>query len=148
MNECIICRELTAESTIIRHHEVTNIDEVCISLELWDSHRESHEESVLIVDTSVVLEEHRDTRILVDDTLRVEFCHEIEREMFIDDIRTHHLDDSRYLRDLLEEHSYDERLPHSNTLTEHSIYYSIYYDEYEDECDDYYDDWIHREQYI
>jgi hypothetical protein len=89
---------------IIQHHELTNIDEVGISLELWDSHRESHEESVLIVDTSIVLEEHRDTIILMDESLRVEMRHEIEREMLIDDIGTHDLDDSRYLRDLLEEY--------------------------------------------
>lgn len=40
----------------------------------------------------------------MDESLRVEMRHEIEREMLIDDIGTHDLDDSRYLRDLLEEY--------------------------------------------
>jgi hypothetical protein len=52
-------------------------------LELWDRHRESHEESVLVVDTSVVLEEHRDATILMDDRLGVESSHEVEREMLM-----------------------------------------------------------------
>ena len=103
-NQSIICWELTPDGTIISYHEFANIDEIGISLELWDSHREPHEESILVIDTSVVLEEHRDTVILMDDRLRVETSHEVEREMLIHHMRSHDLDDSWDLGDLLEEY--------------------------------------------
>jgi hypothetical protein len=102
----VIRRELTTDCAIIPHHELTNIDEVGISLELWDSHREPHEESVLVINTSVVFEEHRDTIILMYDCLRVESSHQIEREMLVHHMRTHDLDDGWDLGDLLEEHRY------------------------------------------
>ena len=40
----------------------------------------------------------------MDDRLRVETSHEVERETLIDDMRPHDLDDSWDLGDLLEEH--------------------------------------------
>jgi hypothetical protein len=75
-------------------------------LELWDRHRQSHEKPVLVVNTSVVLKEHRDTVILIDDRLRMKASHEVECEMLIDDMRPHDLDDGWYLCNLLEEHEY------------------------------------------
>jgi hypothetical protein len=104
-DEDIIHGKLSSDSTIIGHHELSDIYEVGGSLKLWDSHRESHEKSILVVDTSIVLEEHRDTIVLMDDRLRVETSHQVERNMLIDYMRTHHFDNSRDLGDLLEEHS-------------------------------------------
>lgn len=104
-DEIIIGREVTPDRTIIHHHEFANIDEVGISLELWYRHRESHEKRILVIDTSVVFEEHRDAIIFMDDCLRVESRHEVKCEVLIHYMRTHDLDHCRDLGNLLEKHS-------------------------------------------
>ena len=79
----------------------------------------------------------------MDDRLRVETSHQVEREMLVYHMRTHDLDDSWDLGDLLEKYTDHPWLTLVDTASEDDGGSDIEHQEHEDESDDRYDDWIH-----
>ena len=90
-------------------------------MEIWDRHRESHEKSVLIMDTQVMLEKHIDTRVFSDHTLRVKLSDTIKCHMLIYDIGTHYLDDSRNFCYFFEKYIHDQILSRLQSPRERPI---------------------------
>lgn len=84
----------------------------------------------------------------MDDRLRVEASHEVERKMLVYHMRTHDLDDGWDLSDLMEEYIYHPWLSLSDTASEEDIGTDIDHEEHEDESDDRYENWIHTYEYI